>query len=533
MSNLTSRKKLIAAIAIVIIILVSAVGYAYYQQMLQTQKEEERRSTLYLGTTETIEWLDGTGTSGLDNLIGEQIYEGLVAHDPNTAALIPRLAESLPTVSSDRLTYTFHLRKGITFHDGTPLTAQAILDSYLRITTHPERLANDIVFAHIDLKSSRAIDDHTLELRLHQPFSLALSILAAPSVLINKPGPSLDELTSKDLYIGTGPWKFDHWTRGTEIVLTRNDNYWDKERTPMYLKTLVFKLYRDPSAMVLDLKSHALDAAWPSFQTTDIESLKADSQFKVIPAPTGRNIQLTPNLKLGEGMGDLRVRQALAYAIDRSDIISRVYKGVTAKEQLSIVPESFPGYFEAFEKYPHNPDKARQLLQEAGYPNGIDVTLLYSTRDAHDTDIAVVLQSQLSEVGIRLKLQQMEHGAFIDAFMKGQFELLIGHWVYDYYDAAQYMITFSANQALGGYWTPWTGYSSSEADELVTTMLGTTDESSRLQMYKQLQEIIADDVVVVPIGGGIDYLVVWTTVQGLQLANPFFATSFAVTMKTA
>jgi peptide/nickel transport system substrate-binding protein len=529
-----SRNKIvIAAVALVVIIIASVLGYSYYQQQLaQIQQKEALRSTLYIGTTFPVAFLDGTGFGMTDNLICAQIYQGLVANDPVTQQIVPVLAESLPTVSSDGLTYTFHIRKGITWHDGTPLTAQNILDSYLRMTTDPSLLANDVVFTVVDIKSTKVIDQYTLEFHLKQAFSLVLTLLASPLALPAKPGPSLDDMRKNDMYIGTGPWKFDHWTRDVEVVLTRNDNYWNKDAIPK-MKTLVFKLYKDTSTMVLDLKAHTIDAAWPEFSATDLQDFKADSRFNVEPTVAGKNIHLIFSFKTSKILNDTRVRQAFAYAIDRQDIINRVYQGVTAKEQLSLVPPNFPEYYPAFQVYSYNPDKAKQLLAEAGYPNGIDVTITYSTARLGDNDVTVVLQSQLAKAGIRVTPRALERQAYTAAFLKGDFQILLGHFIYDYYAGIQYLIVFLANKELLGYWTPWTGYTNPQVDALVKTYLTTSDETQKSQIVKQLQEINAQDVASLPIATQLDHLVSWTTVKDLQLGNPFYFTDFAMVTKTA
>jgi peptide/nickel transport system substrate-binding protein len=356
--------------------------------------------------------------------------------------------------------------------------------------------------------------------------------MATPLTMIAKPGPTLDEMRNKDLYVGTGPWKFDHWTRLNEIVLTRNDNYWDKTRIPK-LKTLVFKLYSDVSTEVLDLKAHTIDAAWPSFLASDIQDFKTDSRFNVQPEVTGRLAILEFSVKT-EPLNDSRVRQAFAYAIDRSEIVSRVYKGINAKDALSLVPDVFPGYSPAFQKYSYDPDKAKQLLAAAGYPNGIDITLTFSTRDPGDSDLAVVLQSETAKAGIRLNLKQMEHSAFQALHTKGDFQgALILHWSYDYYAGVQYLMTFLANPDLGGYEAWMSGYKNTQVDNLVSTYLASTDESQTLQIGTQLQDIAAQDVPVLPLVSSLEYWISWNTVNGLTPGNPFFSTDFSVITKTA
>lgn len=528
MSILVSRRLLLTGVAILGVLLVSTFGYNYYQQQLMVQRSSEiERSTFYFGTTLTVSWLDSSAACGqIETVIGKQIYDTLLEYDPDSGKIVPALAESLPTVSPDGLTYTFRLRKGIMFHDGTALSAQTVVDQFFRTRDDSSSVANSVAFRQINVNQTRQIDQYTVEFHLFRAFSPALALFASPcGVSI---GSSAHHDRSKDEYVGTGAWKFDHWTRDVEIVLTRNDAYWKKDIPK--LKTLVFKFYKELSTMVLDLKAHKLDSTYPTIPASDIQTFKSDNRFTVSSQVTGQMFGFYLNQRF-KPLDDVRVRQAFAYSANRTEIIARVYQGSTATAELSIMPDLFHGYSPTFKKYSYNTEMAKQLLADAGYTNGIDVTLSYSTREPNDPNLAVVLQSQLAKSGIRLKLQAMEHSAFIDAHRKGQLQMIILHWIYDYYDGANYLVNFLANSGLGGRWASFYSYSNPQADRLVETMLKTSDDTTRLSLYGQLQDLAADTVPYVPLGSDVQYLIAWNTAQGLRLANPYFATSWALVTK--
>lgn len=495
------------------------------------QEQDKQRSIFYFGTTPDIRFLAGVEVSSqLEALIGEQLYESLIGYDGQTGKIIPALADSLPTVSSDGLVYTFHLRQGVQFHDGSPFNAQAVLDSYFRARDDPLSQAKNIAFKVINVNATKIPDAYTIEFHLFQPFGPALALFASGinmGGLISSP---LHNNPKNDEYVGTGPWKFDHWTRDVEIVLTRNDNYWNKDKIPN-LKTLVFKFYKDISTLVLDLKAHVLDAGWPSLPTQDLQSFMKDNRFNVQRQITGANIGLAINEKV-QGLNDVRVRQAIAYAIDRNEIVSRVYGNISAVAAYSLVPEIFPGFVPTFQVYTFDPAKGKQLMIDAGYASGLDISLTYSTPRVGDAALATVLQSQLARIGVRLKIQAMDAPGYTATFRASRFDMLSTHWIYDYFDGAQYLINFLGNRAQGATWANYVSFNNTQAQGLISQLLVTREPTAQMQIYKQLQEICASNVAFLPMVSDIQYLITWKTVQGFQIAIPYFATSWAGVTKT-
>lgn len=526
---LLNRKFVVAGVFIVVVLLASVIGYNYYrQQLTSSQRLEQQNSVFYMGTTIQPRWMDNCCLVGASEfLIGGQVFEPFLGYD-SSGKIIPVLADSLPTVSSDGLVWTMHLRQGITFQDGTPLTAQGAISEEFRSARDPSSLAKSLVYGQVDLNNTKALDQYTIEFHLFRPFSPMLSLFASPYMALGSP---THHDRTKDEYFGTGPWKFDHWTRDVEIVLTRNDAYWNKQAIPK-LKTLVFKIYKEATTMELDFRQHVLDAAWPDVPVTDIPALKADARFNVAPAYSGQMLTLMPNERF-KGMNNTLVRQALNYAVDRAEIITKVYHDVAARPQFSIMSPMFPEYTTSFQQYSYNPDKAKQLLTQAGYPNGLDLSLFYGTYRAGDQDVCTVLQQQLAKANIRVSIQGLDYAGLTSAFRSGKFELLISHWSIDFFDGANPLITFLANSKLGGYWTFQYAFYNTQADQLIVQMTKNTDPAQRVQLYQQLQQLAADQAVQIPIADLANYVISWKTVQNFQFANPFFATSWSMVTKTS
>jgi len=340
------------------------------------------------------------------------VHETLVTWDKDMN-IVGKLAETWET-SSDGKTWTFHLRKGVKFQDGADFNAEAVKKSFERIldpaTGSPRRSILSMITA------MKVVDPYTIELTTNEPFGPFLSQLATYNAAILSPK-AIDQY-GKDYGrhpAGTGPYILKEWQPGEKMVFERNENYWgEKPKT----KTLVFKIIPENTTRVMALQTGEVDiiSNVPPFQ---IEQLKANKDVEVVLAEGFRTIYLGMNMK-NKPFNDVRVRQALNYAIDRDAIIQTVLGGTATK---AVGPEatSIPGAASDLPTYEYNPDKAKQLLAEAGYPNGVEIKF-YAPFGRYNMDkqVAEAIQAQIAQAGFKADLQTLDWSIFSNALREGK-----------------------------------------------------------------------------------------------------------------
>lgn len=340
------------------------------------------------------------------------VHETLVTWD-KSMNIVGKLAEKWE-VSPDGKTWTFYLRKGIKFHDGADFNAEAVKKSFERIldpaTGSPRRSILSMI------SEMKVVDPYTIQLTTKEPFGPFLSQLATYNAAILSPK-AIDQY-GKDYGrhpAGTGPYVLKEWQPGEKMVFERNENYWgEKPKT----KTLVFKVIPENTTRVMALQTGEVDiiSNVPPFQ---IEQLKANQDVEVILAEGFRTIYLGMNMK-NKPFDDIRVRQALNYAIDRDAIINNILLGTATK---AVGPEatSIPGAASDLPTYEYNPEKAKQLLAEAGYPNGVAIKF-YSPFGRYNMDkqVAEAIQAQLEKVGFKVDLQILDWSIISNVLKEGK-----------------------------------------------------------------------------------------------------------------
>lgn len=405
------------------------------------------------------------------------IHETLVTWDENMN-IVGRLAESWET-SPDGLTWTFKLRKGIKFHDGTEFNAEAVKKTFERILDpnlgSPRR---SILSMITDIN---IVDPYTIQLTTAEPFGPFLSQLATYNAAILSPK-AIDEY-GKDYGrnpAGTGPYKLKEWLPGEKIVFERFDDYWgEKPET----KTLVFKVIPENTTRVMALQTGEVDiiSNVPPFQ---LNQLREDENIEVVLAEGFRTIYLGMNMRRPP-FDDVRVRQALNYAIDRDALIENVLNGAATK---AIGPEatSIPGASSDLPTFEYNPQKAKQLLAEAGYPNGLDITFVSPFgRYNMDKQVAEAIQAQLAEVGIRAELRVLDWSIFQNVLREGKEA--------DLYLAGKGSPSGDLDFTAQICWTTsgslnYMGMTDPVLDELVAKQRRTVDPQERLAVLQEMQE---------------------------------------------
>ena len=342
------------------------------------------------------------------------VYDGLVRYKSGTLEPEPALATSW-TISDDGLTYTFKLREGIKFHDGSPFNAEAVVFNFERMLKedHPYHDTGPfpLSFFFSTVDTVTAIDDSTVEFKLSAPYAPFLSNLAYPTGLIVSPA-AVKEY-GKDFGrhpSGTGPFKFEEWESNTRVVVTRNEDYWDGAPS---LEAVVYRPITDANTRVAEMLSGGIDLM-VEVPPDNVAAFEEDDSFKVYEQAGPHVWFLILNAKEGP-FADKRVRQAVNYAIDKKSLVENVLQG-TAEVAAGPTPPAFAwAYDDSLEPYPYDPEKAKALLKEAG-AEGADLTFYVTEGGSGMLDpvpMGTAIQADLAKVGLNVKIKTYEWNTFL------------------------------------------------------------------------------------------------------------------------
>lgn len=424
-------------------------------------------------------------------LIGNLIYEGLTKRDVSDpdapAGVAPALAESWE-VTEDGLEYTFFLREGVAFHDGTPWNADAAIFNFNRYMDEndPNYVESIVTYyallAFID--SVEKVDEMTIAIHLNQPFAYLLSDLynvyfASPASL-EESGPEGQASNP----VGTGPFVFDSLTGTDTLSMVRNEDWWGDGPQ---LDRFTVRLLPDPAARVAALRAGEVN--WiEAVPPDDIASLES-AGFQVA---SKKFDWIWPWRLLvdREPFDDVRVRQAMNYAIDREAIADELLHG-TAYPAYQVLAEASPWYDPADSIYSYDPERAVELLTEAGYPDGFEITVGYISSGSGSMQPRVMneaLQAQLAEIGITVNLEPVEFSVMLGKYGDG-----MAGW--EAYNSAQSLEQPSSWATSFRCGTARTYYCNPEVDELLDQALVTVDEAERGQMLTDAMSIATEEAI--------------------------------------
>jgi ABC-type transport system substrate-binding protein len=462
--------------------------------------------TLRISLVEDVQTLDpAIAYNEMSYQVQHFLFDTLVAFAPAESAdpleIVPQLAESW-TVSADLLTYTFTLREGLKYGDGSPIVADDFIVSFERVLDPTLSSGGMGLYKVIEggaernagttdkVSGLRALDDRHLEIRLSRPDSSFIFLLPmkfitpVPRRWAAKHGNRLREHV-----LASGPFRLVEWREGSLLRLERNPYYW-KKGTP-YLDAVTIDLAVPRDVNVLRLLSGEYDA---------VDRLSPDKYIQLMKSPVWKDaVRLVPgNSSYGEALNvtrppfsDKRVRQAMNYAIDKRKTI-RIYNN-RAQISHGILPPAMPGFVTDRAPYPYDPDKARQLLREAGYADGFDITY-YMLNDELYTHIASSMQADLAKVGVRMKIQVLSFPTYLQAIGKHELSFAFTAWVMDFPHPRNFMETkFHSRSISRQNSSNETGWSSPETDRLMDQALLETDPEKSLALYRQAEAIIFDE----------------------------------------
>ncbi len=419
------------------------------------------------------------------------IYETLVKYKQGSTAVEPCLATSW-TQSPDGLVWTFTLRKGVKFHDGTPFNAEAVKASVERQL--PPRATSDMPYASFTfepVKQVEAVDPYTVKFTLSKPYAPFLLNLAmcfaAPIVsptALKKYGPDFNQHP-----VGTGPYIFEKWDRDQQIVLVRNDGYWGKKAI---IDKVVYKTTKENSVRASELMTGATDII-DGVDPNDVKKLES-SGMKVLKSP-GMNINYLAFFCNKKPFNDPKVRQAISMAINREAVVKYLYQGY-AQLANGPLPSFIPGYDPVLRALEYNPEKAKKILAEAGYPHFEFTMLTYSVARSYNPvngqKLAEAIQAELSKIGVKTTIKVYPWKEYFDVVNKGEEgEACFKGWIGDNGDPDNFLSLFDSSQIPSYLNTA--KYSNPKADELLREGTRTLDQKERIKIYQKLQKILVAD----------------------------------------
>lgn len=444
------------------------------------------------------------------NILGT-MYEGLTQFDQNLD-LKPLLATKW-TVSKDGKTWTFTLRQGVKFQDGTPFNAAAVVYSFQRHLDEKRGLAASGRFRKVISKIA-APNATTVVFTLKNPYPAFASLMSGASAAIVSPTADKKGTLGR-IPVGTGPYKFTEWKSAEYVSEVRNPNYWGKKPA---LDGLKWTWTSEPSVLNLAIQSGQADIVNP-LPPIFTQTLKNNSQVNILQGKGAAVFWLSLNTKL-KPLDDVRVRQALNHATDQKALVATLLRGYGQIANSPLAPADF-GYDPTVPAYAYSVDKAKELLKAAGYPDGITISVASQEPDAN---IVQALQGMWAKAGIKLNINQMESGVWSEAAFgtpeqkaKAGINSTFASWSTGSLDADGQLTPLYATSSFSPASANLGFYSNPKVDALLTQGSAETDSAKRKVIYAQAQRLIMQDAAHVLLYYPNDIAAVRSNVKGVWI----------------
>ncbi|WP_088041401.1 glutathione ABC transporter substrate-binding protein [Bacillus sp. EAC] len=432
-----------------------------------------------------------------------QVYETLFKRNPKTMQIEPLLAESYDNPNDK--TWIISLKKGIKFQDGTDFNAEAVKYTFDKFRDPKTAAPRASLLEPVE--SVNVIDDYKVEIKTKYPYGPLLAALAhTASSIVSPESDKNSDLMKKP--VGTGPFKFVSWTPGDEIVLEGNKDYWNGAPK---LKKVTFKVVPEVSTAISMLQTGKVQFidALPAEQVKRLESIKNVKVSKAEGTPVyylGFNMKKAP-------MNNLAFRQAVAYGLDRKAYIGQL-NGLGIEGNSVIGPKVF-GYNEISEDsgYSFDLEKAKSLVKDNGFA-GKEVKMLVPNRDMY-LKMAEIAQSQMTEIGLKVKLETMEWGTFLDAATKGQYDVTFLGWANSTADGSELLYPNFHSDNIGT--SNRISYNNPQFDQLVNESRQIIDPNGRKEKLKEANELLVKDAPVIVMNQGVVTSAVDTSVKGIEI----------------
>ena len=437
-----------------------------------------------------------TVTAVNDFRILMNMYDGLVRYKDGTLEVEPSLATSWD-ISNGGKSYTFTLRRGVKFHDGSDFDANAVKFNFDRMLdeNHPYHDTGPfpLSFFFGAIENVTVVDDMKIKFDLNESYAPFLSNLAWPTGLIVSPAAVMQH--GKDFGrnpSGTGAFKFEEWESNSRVVVSRNDNYWEGKAKS---ETVVFRPITDANTRVAEMLSGGLDIM-VEVPPDSVATFASDSAYKLLEQAGPHVWFLILNAKEGP-MSDKRVRQAVNYAINKKELVEDVLQG-TAEVAAGPTPPAFAwAYNNSLEPYPYDPNKARELIRAAGH-EGAELTFYVTEGGSGMLDpvpMGAAIQADLADVGFKVNIETYEWNSFlgkVNPGLEGKADMAEMAWMTNDPDTLPFLaLRTGAWPDAGGFNSGY--YSNPEVDRLLEAARSATDQAERARLYKQMQTIVQED----------------------------------------
>ena len=453
----------------------------------------------------------------------DNIYDTLIHYKDGSTEIEPGLATKWES-SEDGLSWTFSLRKGVTFHDGTPFNSEAVLFSLNRQheKNHPfHNVEGSYTYwvatglAEI-VDEITAIDDHTVKITLKSPYAPFLYAIAITPFSIVSPTAVKEKGDNYSNHpVGTGPFIFQQWDRGDKIVLKANENYWGGRPN---VDRVIFLSIPDNSVRLIELQQgnlHAMEFPNPD----DLQQIRDDESLDLLSQPGMSVGYLALNMEKPP-FDNLKVRLAINHAINKAVIIEHLYQGLGIPAKNPIPPTLW-SYDDSIEDYDYNPKLAKELLTQAGYPKGFETTLwALPVPRPYIPDgraLAEVIQSELREIGIKTNIVTYDWGTYLEKTKYGDHDMAMLGWSADFGDPDNFLYFLlsksSAEKPAGNI----AFYKSDEMQQILEKARSISDKDERTSLYKKAQNVFHRDIPWVPLAHAQQVLVINKKVKNLTL----------------
>ncbi|WP_027834722.1 ABC transporter substrate-binding protein [Maritalea myrionectae] len=423
------------------------------------------------------------------------LYEGLVRYKPGTLEVAPALAESWD-ISEDGTEYTFKLREGVTFHDGTPLNAEAVKFNFDRMLDEDHPYHNTgpfpLAFFFSAVEETMAVDDLTVKFKLNAPYAPFMSNLAYPTGLLVSPAAVKEHGEDIGRHpTGTGPFKFVEWASNERVVVDRYADYWGE---PAGVQAVVFRPITDANTRVAEMLAGGIDMM-VEVPPTALSQFQGDD-FTIVEQAGPHVWFLILNAKEGPFANKL-VRQAANYAINKEALVNDVLEGTAAVAAGPTPPAFAWAYNEELDPYPYDPEKAKELLAEAG-AEGAELTFYVTEGGSGMLDpvaMGTAIQADLAAVGLDVKIETYEWNTFlgeVNPGLEGKADMAEMAWMTNDPDTLPYLaLRTDAWPENGGFNSGY--YSNEKVDELLEKARTSTSQEERAELYREMQVIVQED----------------------------------------
>lgn len=461
---------------------------------------------------------------GPNNSLTSYVFEPLIRFD---ARFNPQPALAVSWQAVDEKTWEIRLREGVTFHDGSPFTADDVVFSFARI---PTLLLSpgSFVYAVKPIIRTEIVDPHTLRLYTAAPWPLLPYNLTGVAIVAKKYGDGMTtaSFNSSQTAIGTGPYRVTAFALGDQATFQRNDAWWDK---PPTWTTVSYRAVTDGAARIAMLRTGEADII-DQVPTRDAADLKANPKLTVVAIPGQRLIYLAPDCsrmvtpfvtdQSGQKLEvnplrDPRVRRALSLAINREGLRDRIMDGYAAPTG-QLMPEGLSGYEPAITVDPYDPEHAKRLLADAGYPSGFALTLHGpNNRYVNDSKLAEAIAQMWTRIGVKTAVEVMPAASFFSRVVRAEFSMHLAGWASDTGEASsdltELVATSDPGKGRGVVFMP-DKYSNPKVDTIIEQALATIDTDKRESLYREAERLAMPEMPIIPLHHQIN---IWAVRKGL------------------